>query len=263
MQKHKLELKNITISTQGKAVVHDISLTINSGEVHILMGPNGSGKSSLVNGIFGHPKYDITSGQILLDGEDITSFVTDKKAKKGLFLSMQYLPEIAGVSMGQFLYRAYKEIKGGDDSVLEFHKKMSDKAIELGIDKTFLSRHVNSGLSGGEKKQSEVLQMAVLGPKFAVLDEIDSGVDVDSLEKIFSAIKVLAKEARPTPARQNHSGGEGQQSFGRGTGFLLITHYTNILKKITPDYVHVMKEGRIIKSGGHEIIGEIEEKGFN
>lgn len=238
---HKLELKNISVSTQGKKVSEGVSLTIKSGEIHILMGPNGSGKSSLVNGIFGHPKYEISGGEILLDGEDIAKLSTDKKAKQGLFLSMQYLPEIAGVSMGQFLYRAYKEIKGGDESVLEFHKKMSDKAESMAIDKSFLSRHVNSGLSGGEKKQSEVLQMAVLGPKFAVLDEIDSGVDVDSMSKIMSAIGQLAKD---------------------GTGFLLITHYPNILKKITPDYVHVMKEGKIVKSGGHEIINEIENSGF-
>lgn len=238
---HKLELKNITVQTDGKKVVEDVSLVIKSGEVHILMGPNGSGKSSLLNAIFGHPKYEISDGQILLDGENITTLSTDKKAKEGLFLSMQYLPEIAGVAMGQFLYRAYKEINGGDESILEFHKKMSDKAEELGIDKSFLSRHVNSGLSGGEKKQSEVLQMAVLEPKFAVLDEIDSGVDVDSLGKIFNAINKLS---------------------GEGAGFLLITHYPNILKKITPDFVHVIKEGRIVKSGGKEIIGKIEENGF-
>lgn len=144
--------------------------------------------------------------------------------------------------MGQFLYKAYKQIKGGDDSILDFHKKMSEKADSLGIDKTFLSRHLNSGLSGGEKKQSEVLQMAILSPKFAVLDEIDSGVDVDSLGKIMSAVSQLTKN---------------------GTGFLLITHYTGILKKITPDYVHIMKDGQIIKSGGHEIIKEIERTGFN
>ncbi|MEK7614068.1 MAG: Fe-S cluster assembly ATPase SufC [Patescibacteria group bacterium] len=248
---HKLELKNISVSTQnlsagasaqaGKKAVHDISLTINSGEVHILMGPNGSGKSSLANALFGHPKYEIAGGKIFLDGEDVTLLATEKKAKQGLFLSMQYLPEIEGVSMGQFLYRAYKEVKGGDESVILFHKKMSDKADLLGIDKSFLSRHVNSGLSGGEKKQSEVLQMAILEPKFAVLDEIDSGVDIDSLGKIFSAVSQLAKE---------------------GTGFLLITHYPNILKKITPDFVHIMKDGRIVKSGGREIISEIEENGF-
>ncbi|MFA5841946.1 MAG: Fe-S cluster assembly ATPase SufC [Candidatus Paceibacterota bacterium] len=238
---NKLELKNIAVSNNGKKVVQDISLTINGGETHILMGPNGSGKSSLVNGIFGHPKYEISGGQILLGSKDITTSTTDKKAKKGLFLSMQYLPEIPGVSMGQFLYRAYKEINGGDESVLEFHKKISDKAADLGIDKSFLSRHVNSGLSGGEKKQSEVLQMAVLNPKFAILDEIDSGVDVDSLGKIFNAITKLSKD---------------------GTGFLLITHYPGILKKITPDYVHIMKEGKIVKSGGREIINEIEANGF-
>ncbi len=238
---HKLELKNISVSTQSKKVVHDISLTINSGEVHILMGPNGSGKSSLVNALFGHPKYEIAEGKILLDEKDVTLLTTEKKAKEGMFLSMQYLPEIAGVTMGQFLHKAYRGIKGGDESVILFHKKMSDKADLLGIDKSFLSRHVNSGLSGGEKKQSEVLQMAVLGPKFAVLDEIDSGVDIDSLGKIFGAISKLSKE---------------------GTGFLLITHYPNILKKITPDYVHIMKEGKIVKSGGQELARVVETGGF-
>lgn len=237
----KLELKNITIETQNKKVVEGISITLNSGEIHILMGPNGSGKSSLVNALFGHPKYEITNGQIFLDGEDITALSTDKKAKLGLFLSMQYLPEIAGVSMVKFLYQAYKEIMGGTESILEFHKNISDKADEFGIDKSFLSRHVNSGLSGGEKKQSEVLQMVALSPKFAFLDEIDSGVDIDSLNKIFGAIKTLAKE---------------------GTGFLLITHYPNILEKITPDFVHIMIDGKIVKSGGNELIKEIEKNGF-
>lgn len=239
---HKLELKNISIKTNGKTVVDGISLTINSGEMHILMGPNGSGKSSLANAIFGHPKYEIVDGQILLDDEDITTFVTDKKAKMGLFLSMQYLPEIVGVSMGKFLYQAYKEIVGGEDSVLEFHKKLSDKADELGIDKSFLSRHVNSGLSGGEKKQSEVLQMAMLSPKFAFLDEIDSGVDIDSLGKVYRAIHALTK---------------------KGTGFLLITHYPNILKKITPNFVHIMNDGKIVKSGGRELMEKVETNGFN
>mgnify|MGYP001605980741 CR=1 FL=1 len=242
MQNHRLELKNITVNNNGKKVVGDFSLTINSGEVHILMGPNGSGKSSLANALFGHPKYEISEGKILLDGEDITNHATDKKAKLDLFLSMQYLPEIAGVTMGQFLFKAYQQIKGGDDSVLDFHKKILEKANEFGIDKSLISKHLNSQISGGEKKQSEVLQMAILGPKFAVLDEIDSGGDIDSLGKIMGAINQLAKN---------------------GTGFLLITHYPNILKKITPDYVHIMKEGRIVKSGGHEIIGEIEKTGFN
>ncbi len=237
----KLELKNISVSAQSKIVARDISLIVNSGEVHILMGPNGSGKSSLVNAIFGHPKYEISGGAMLLDGKDITALTTDKKAKKGLFLSTQHLPGISGVSMANFLYRAYKEVIGGKESVLEFHKFLSDKADMFGIDKGFLNRHVNIGLSGGEKKQSEALQMAALSPKFAFLDEIDSGVDVDSLGKIFGAVKTLAKE---------------------GTGFLLITHYPNILKKITPDYVHIMKEGKIVKSGGNELAHVIETEGF-
>lgn len=239
---NKLEIKNLSIETDGKKVTDGVSISIKSGEIHILMGPNGSGKSSLLSGIFGHPKYKITGGKIELDEKDVTELSTDKKAKEGLFLSMQNVPEITGVSILQFLHRAYRSISGKEVSIIDFNKTLSEKIIKLGIDKEILRRNVNTGFSGGEKKIGELVQLAALSPKFAFLDEIDSGVDIDSLSKVFQGIEELKKE---------------------GTGFLLITHYTNILKKITPDFVHVMKGGKIVKSGGQELVHEIEEKGFN
>ena len=244
----KLEIKNISVETAnlsagqaGKRVVEDATLSLASGEVHILMGPNGSGKSSLVGGLFGHPKYKIVEGSLLLDGEDITALPTEKKAKQGLFLSLQYLPSVAGVTLGAFLHRAHKELSGEVVPVLEFYKRAEGMAQAIGIDPAFLKRDLNSGLSGGEKKQSEILQLAILKPKFAVLDEIDSGVDVDSLVKVFAAIELLRKE---------------------GTGFLLITHYPNILERITPDAVHIMNQGKIVASGGAELAREVSQSGF-
>jgi Fe-S cluster assembly ATP-binding protein len=236
-----LEIKNISISANEKDVVKNVSLCVRPGEVHVLMGVNGSGKSSLVNGLMGHPKYKIFDGEIFLNDEDITFLSTDKKAKKGLFLSLQHLPEIDGVSFTNFLYRAHKEMKGGEMTIFEFHKYLSEKAKEYGLSADFLKRSVNTGLSGGEKKQSEAFQLAFFEPKFAFLDEIDSGVDIDALDKIFHVIQALRE---------------------KGTGFLLITHYGKILEKITPDYVHIMKDGIIVRSGGPELATEIAEKGF-
>jgi Fe-S cluster assembly ATP-binding protein len=236
-----LEIKNISISANEKDVVKNVSFTVAPGEVHVLMGTNGSGKSSFVNGLMGHPKYKIFDGEIFLDGEDITFLAADKKAKKGLFLSLQHLPEIDGVSFTNFLYRAHKEMKGGEMTIFEFHKYLSEKAVSYGFAPDFLKRSVNAGLSGGEKKQSEAFQLAFFEPKFALLDEIDSGVDVDALDKIFNVIQGLRE---------------------KGTGFLLITHYGKILEKITPNYVHIMKDGQLARSGGAELASEILENGF-
>ncbi len=235
------EIKNLSIRAGEKEVVQNTSFSIRAGEIHVLMGANGSGKSSLVNALMGHPKYKITDGGIFLDDEDITFLSTDKKAKKGLFLSLQHLPEIDGVSFTNFLYRAHKEINGGDMTLFEFYKYLTEKAAEYGLAPGFLKRSVNAGLSGGEKKQSEAFQLAFFEPKFAFLDEIDSGVDIDALDKIFRVVRTLRE---------------------KGTGFLLITHYGKILEKITPDYVHVMKDGKIVRSGGPELASEIAEKGF-
>jgi len=237
-----LDIKNFTVSTGGKNVVSDMSLSIESGELHVLMGPNGSGKSSLLNAIMGHPKYVLNGGVMLLDGENITELPTEKKAKAGLFLSLQHLPEIAGVTLTNFLHRAYKELKDGKETPLEFYKMTEARANEFGIDPTFLKKHVNKGLSGGEKKQSEVLQLLALKPKFAFLDEIDSGVDVDAMKRIFAVIEHLRKE---------------------GVGFLLVTHYSNILKSLTPDHVHVMKDGKLVLSGGKELAEKIAHDGFD
>lgn len=235
------QVKNISVETAQKKVVDDINFSVRSGEIHVLMGPNGSGKSSFLNALLSHPAYTISGGVISLDDEDITNLATEKKAKKGLFLSMQYLPEVPGVTLESFLYRAYKELTGSDMSIIDFHAYAQRIAREFDINTEFLSRELNVGFSGGEKKQSEILQLAILKPKFAFLDEIDSGVDVDSLNKVFNGIVKLSQE---------------------GTGFLLVTHYTNILSKITPDAVHVMKDGRLVASGEKELVEKIEQRGF-
>lgn len=239
---HNFELNNISVETKEKRVATDVSLSMKSGEVHVLMGPNGSGKSSLLSAVFGHPTYKIAAGAVLVDGDDVTAIPTEKKAKRGLFLSMQHIPEIKGVSMLNFLHRAHKELSGKDVSVLDFNKELGAKMEALGIPKEYLRRGVNEGFSGGERKLAEAIQLLALSPKFAFLDEIDSGVDVDSLSKVFAVIDTLKKE---------------------GTGFLLITHYSALLKKITPDFVHVMKDGALVRSGGVGLAREIAEKGFN
>ncbi len=237
----ELQIHDLSVSAGDTSVLEGISFALKSGEVHILMGPNGSGKTSLLNALMGHPTYAITSGTFTLDGEDITALPTEKKARAGVFLSLQHLPEIAGVTLTNFLFRAHKSIKGGDTTPLDFYKQMEARAKEFGIDSTFLKKHLNTGLSGGEKKQSEVLQLLALEPKFALLDEIDSGVDIDALKKVFAVIEALRK---------------------KGVGFLLVTHYTKLLEHITPDHVHIMRGGKIVASGGMELVARVEREGF-
>ncbi|OGZ04719.1 MAG: Fe-S cluster assembly ATPase SufC [Candidatus Lloydbacteria bacterium RIFCSPHIGHO2_01_FULL_49_22] len=238
----ELTINNVTVRTSDKIVVDGASLTIKSGEIHVLMGPNGSGKSSLLNAIMGHPKYEIRGGSVMLDGEDITTLATEKKARAGIFLSLQHLPEIAGVTLTNFLFRAHKSMKPESEvTPLEFFKLMEAKAKEFGIDPSYLRKHLNAGLSGGEKKQSEVLQLLALEPKFALLDEIDSGVDIDALKRVFAVISALRD---------------------RGMGFLLVTHYSKLLEHITPDAVTVIKEGRVVASGKGELVEKIAKEGF-
>lgn len=239
----EFKLKNITIDTKdNKNVVKDVNFSVSSGEIHILMGANGSGKSSLLNGIFGHPDYKISNGEILFDKKNITKLATEEKARLGLFLSMQHLPEIAGVTLASFMFKSYKVIYGDKDmNIFDFKKKMEDIAKDLDIDTKFLERELHVGFSGGEKKQSEILQLLILSPKFAFLDEIDSGVDVDALKKVFKGINMLREQ---------------------GTGFVLVTHSTEILDKVTPDAVHVMENGELVISGKSDLIEKIKKDGF-
>jgi len=238
----KLEINNLSVTTkEGKVVATDISISVKQGEVVILMGPNGSGKSSFLNAIMGHPKYEITGGSIRLGDTDITKLTPEKKAKEGLFLSMQHLPEISGVPLASFLYQAKKDLTGETQSMMDFYKEASNMAQKIGVPEEFLKRSVNKGLSGGEKKLSEILQLSILKPKLALLDEIDSGVDIDALKKVFGAIKILAEE---------------------GMGFILVTHHPNVLEYIKPNMVYVMKDGKIERAGGVEVIEDLKEKGF-
>jgi Fe-S cluster assembly ATP-binding protein len=237
-----LSLKNISALAGEKSVVSLVNMEIKSGEIQVLMGQNGSGKSSFVNVIMGHPRYTLSSGEMLLGGKNIIGMSPDEKARAGLFLSLQQLPEIHGVTLISFLHKAHQHITGAKMPVLPFYAYVEKITEKLGFDISLLKRQVNVGMSGGEKKQSEIIQLAVLKPSFAFLDEIDSGVDKDAITRIYSAIQALAKE--------------------NGTGFLLITHYDSILKYLTPDVVRIMYEGKVVRSGTAELAKEIEEKGY-
>jgi Fe-S cluster assembly ATP-binding protein len=240
-----LQVNNLTASADGKKILNGVSLKINPGEIHCLMGPNGSGKSTLSNVIMGHPKYDVDDGEIIFDGEDITELAVDKRARRGLFLAFQYPKEIPGVSLTKFLrsaYNAMRKEKGEDPvNVIEFRKLLRGYFKEFSLDAKFLNRDLNDGFSGGEKKKVEILQMALLNPKLAVLDETDSGLDVD-------ALKIVA---------------EGVNSYSsKERGILLITHYQRILDYIKPDFVHVMMNGRIVESGGGDLAVKLEKEGY-
>jgi|SRR3990167_3971170 len=227
----------------GKEILHGVSLEIKPGEIHALMGPNGSGKSSLSLALAGHPRYQITSGKITLDGENITNLTPDKRAKAGLFLAMQYPVAVPGVSVGNFMRTAYKNLKDEKVKALEIQTRVKGELKNLKMDESFVSRSVNDGFSGGEKKKLETLQLTILEPKYAVLDETDSGLDVDALKTVAKGI-LKSKEVNPK------------------LGILLITHYQRILRYIEPDFVHILVDGRIVKRGDKKLAEEIEEKGY-
>lgn len=238
---HILELKDLHITCDGNEIVHGASISIPAGEVHALMGPNGSGKSSLANAVMGHPKYLITSGSILMDGDDITALAADERSRRGLFLSMQYPPEIQGVRFSRFLRAAVNAHREKPLSVVEFRSKLKDAMEKLSMDPSFSKRGVNEGFSGGEKKRAEILQLMMLKPKYAILDETDSGLDVDALKIVTDGINTVRKS---------------------GMGILVITHYTRILKYLDPDRVHVMAEGKIVASGAADLADRIEKEGY-
>lgn len=243
-EKHVLEVKNLKASVDGKPVLKGVNLKIQSGEVHALMGPNGSGKSTLSAVIMGHPGYAVDSGDVLLDGESLLDLAPEERAKNGLFLAFQYPMEVPGVSVANFLRTAYNQTRPKESQmpVFQFSQFLKEKMKSLRMDDAFAERYLNDGFSGGEKKRCEILQMAVLQPKIAVMDETDSGLDVDALKVVAHGAQDLVK----------HS----------GMGVLVITHYPRILHCIKPQFVHMFVDGKIKKSGGFELALELEEKGY-
>ncbi|CXK98627.1 Fe-S cluster assembly ATPase SufC [Staphylococcus aureus] len=238
-----LEIKDLHVSIEDKEILKGVNLTINTDEIHAIMGPNGTGKSTLSSAIMGHPSYEVTKGEVLLDGVNILELEVDERAKAGLFLVMQYPSEITGVTNADFMRSAInaKREEGQEINLMQFIKKLDKNMDFLDIDKDMAQRYLNEGFSGGEKKRNEILQLMMLEPKFAILDEIDSGLDID-------ALKVVSKGIN--------------QMRGENFGALMITHYQRLLNYITPDKVHVMYAGKVVKSGGPELAKRLEEEGY-
>jgi len=241
-----LRIAGLRASVDGNEILKGIDLAVEPGSVHALMGPNGSGKSTLAFSLTGHPSYQVTAGTVSLDGEDVLALPPDKRAKAGLFLSFQYPAAIPGVSVANFIRTARMSIRPDDLPPAKFRKLIFEKLDVLDMDVAFLSRYVNDGFSGGEKKRLEMLQLAMLAPKYAVLDETDSGLDVDALRAVGATVNALRESEE-----------------GKNTGFLIITHYPRILQYIAPDKVHIMMDGRIVKSGGPELANVIERDGYD
>ena len=235
-------IEDLHVNVEGKEILKGVNLVVNRGEVHALMGPNGSGKSTLANALMGHPRYQVTKGRVLMNGEDILPLSADQRARRGMFLAFQYPLEIPGVKVRHFLRTAVKATKAQEPSVTEFRKQLFDKMALLEMDRSFAERYLNEGFSGGEKKRNEILQMAMLEPAMAILDETDSGLDIDALRIVAGGINKLA---------------------GPDRGMLLITHYQRILSYVEPHFVHVLFDGRVVRSGGKELALELEAKGYD
>jgi len=237
----ELQIEGLTVEVEGSEILHGLDLTVTKGEIHALMGPNGSGKSTLAYAVAGHPTYEITAGIVRIDGTDIIELSPDERAQLGLFLAMQYPTEIPGVSLTNFLRTSLNALGDADVPVRQFMTDLRAQFELLDMDPAFMQRNVNEGFSGGEKKRFEILQMAMLKPRYAILDETDSGLDIDALKVVSEGVNRLR---------------------GPELGVLLITHYTRILRYITPDRVHVMFGGRIVESGGPELAEELEAHGY-
>ncbi len=243
METSLFEIKDLHVAAGEQEILKGLSLTIKKGEVHAIMGPNGSGKSTLANTLLGNPDYEVTSGSILFHGEDITSWSTDARAKAGVFLAFQYPQEIAGVSVIQFLRQAVSARKADDVSAIEIRFSIMEWMGKLGMDPSFAQRYLNEGFSGGEKKRNEILQMAMLEPEIAILDETDSGLDIDALRVVARGVNEVKKE-------------------NSDLGIVLITHYQRILDELAPDFVHIMINGKIVASGGMELSQKLESEGY-
>ncbi len=237
-----LEIKNLYAGIEQKEILKGVNLTIRTGEVHAIMGPNGTGKSTLSSVIMGQPKYNVTSGEILLDNENILPLAVDERARKGIFLAYQYPQEVSGVTNSDFIRTAMKACSGKDTSLFSFIRSYEKACTELKMPEDLAHRYLNEGFSGGEKKRNEILQMKMLKPKFAILDEIDSGLDVDALRIVGENVSKMVND-----------------SFG----CLLITHYERLLDYIKPDYVHIMINGKIVLTGGKELIAKIDQNGYD
>lgn len=238
-----LIVENLKAESEGKAILKGISLTVNAGELHAIMGPNGSGKSTFANVLLGNPNYHITEGRILFKGDDVTFLSADARAKLGMFLAFQYPEEIAGVPLSQFLRQAVAARRQTEVSVLEVRVQMREWLQRLGMDLSFGERHLNDGFSGGEKKRNEILQMALLDPELAILDETDSGLDIDGLRVVAKGVNEV-RTARPDLA------------------VVIVTHYRRILDELAPDQVHVLVDGEIVASGGNDLASQLEREGY-
>ncbi|MGE7623130.1 Fe-S cluster assembly ATPase SufC [Viridibacillus sp. NPDC096237] len=239
-----LVIKDLHVEIDGKEILKGVNLSLNTNEIHAIMGPNGTGKSTLASAIMGHPKYEVTSGTITLDGEDVLEMEVDERAKAGLFLAMQYPSEISGVTNADFLRSAInaRREEGNEISLMKFIRELDSKMDFLEMDQDMAQRYLNEGFSGGEKKRNEILQLMMIKPKFAILDEIDSGLDIDALKVVSKGINEMR---------------------GEGFGCLMITHYQRLLNYITPDQVHVMMQGKVVKSGGAELAQKLEAEGYD
>lgn len=236
-----LVVEDLWVSVEGKEILRGVNLKVAAGQIHAVMGPNGSGKSTLAHAIMGHPRYEVTRGRIMYRGEDIVGLKTDERARRGIFLAFQYPTAIPGVTVSNFLRTAVKSVTGREIPVKDFLKELRESMKQLEISDQFLTRYVNDGFSGGEKKRLEVLQLQMLKPRLAVLDETDSGLDIDALKVVSHGINRYA---------------------GPEVGVLLITHYQRLLDYVRPQFVHVLKSGRVVRSGGAELAHELEAKGY-
>jgi len=242
MAEELLKVEGLKVSVEGKQILNGVELTVNRGEVHAIMGPNGSGKSTLANALMGHPRYEVTAGSVTFKGQDILSMPPDERARLGLFLAFQYPTGIPGVTMVNFLRQAMKAVRGEDVPIREFRQKLFDTMALLKMDQDFARRYVNEGFSGGEKKRAEVLQMGILDPDLAIMDETDSGLDIDALRTVAEGVNALMTEK---------------------LGVVLITHYQRLLNYINPQFVHILYQGRIVQSGGAELALQLEEQGYD